>query len=103
MRCIIGLVLFVVLCYGGIQWLKSYAAARELASDPSLSQRAAETAAWKVVKDYHAYVYVAAGVITIALCSLPKLLDKQGSLNAQGRWREEAERRAAERYQSTQA
>jgi hypothetical protein len=99
MRCIIGLVLFLGLCYGGIQSLKSYATARELANDPGLSQRSAEAAAWKVVKDYHAYVYAAAGVMTIALCSLPKLLERQGSFFEHGNWREEAERRAAERYQ----
>jgi hypothetical protein len=99
MRCIIGFVLFVGLCYGGIQSLKSYATARELANDPGLSQPAATAAAWKVVKEYHAYVYVAAGVITIALCSLPKLLERQGSFNEQGAWRQEAERRVAERAQ----
>jgi hypothetical protein len=98
MRCIIGLVLFVGLCYGGIQSLNSYATARELANDPGLSQRAAEAAAWKVVGEYHAYVYVAAGVITIALCSLSKLLDRAGSFNEEGAWRKEAERRVAERY-----
>ena len=97
MRCIIGFVLFVGLCYGGIQSLRSYAAARELAKNPGLSQPAAEADAWKAVKEYHAYVYVAAGVITIALCSLPKLLEGQGSFNEQGAWREETERRVAER------
>jgi hypothetical protein len=101
MRCIIGLVLFLGLCYGGIQSLKSYATARELANYPGLSQRSAEAAAWKVVKEYHAYVYVAAGVITVALCSLPKLLERQGSFYEQGTWREEAERRVAERYQKS--
>jgi hypothetical protein len=99
MRCIIGIVLFVGLCYAGIRGLDSYATGRELADNPGLSQRAAEEAAWKVVKEYHAYVYVAAGVVTIALLSLPKLLDGQGSYNAQGAWRKEAERRAAERNQ----
>jgi hypothetical protein len=90
MRCIIGIVLFVGLCYAGIRGLDSYATGRELADNPGLSQRAAEEAAWKVV---------AAGVVTIALLSLPKLLDGQGSYNAQGAWRQEAERRAAERNQ----
>jgi hypothetical protein len=99
MRCIVGIVLFVGLCYAGIRGVDKYATARELARDPGLSQHAAEEAAWKVVKEYHAYVYVAAGVITIALLSFPKLLDSQGSYNAQGAWREEAERRAAERNQ----
>jgi hypothetical protein len=99
MRCIVGIVLFVGLCYAGIRGLDSYATSRELAGNPGISQRAAEDAAWKVVKDYHAYVYAAAGVITIALLYLPKLLDAQGSYNAQGAWREEAERRAAERNQ----
>jgi hypothetical protein len=97
MRCILGLVLFVGLCYGGIRSLNWLALSRELANDPGLSQRAAEGAAWNVVKEYHAYVYVAAGVITIVLCSLPKLLDRQGNFNEQGAWRQEAERRVAER------
>jgi hypothetical protein len=99
MRCVIGLLLFVGLCYGGIQGLNSYATARELANDPGLSQRAAEAAAWKVVEDYHAYVYIAAGVITLVLCSLPTLLERQGSFNEAGAWRAEAERRVAERYE----
>jgi hypothetical protein len=100
MRCIIGIVLFVGLCFGGIRSLQSYATTRELAKDPGISQRAAEAAGWKVASQYHAYVYVAAGVLTIALCSLPNLLDKQGGYNEQGAWREDAERRAAERYRS---
>jgi hypothetical protein len=97
MRCILGFVLFVGLCYGGIQLLRSYATAQELATKPGISQPAAEAAAWKTVKEYHAYVYVAAGVITLALCSLPTLLERQGSFNEQGAWRQEAERRVAER------
>jgi hypothetical protein len=99
MRCVIGLVLFVALCYGGIRSLNAYATARELANDPSLSQRAAEAAAWKVVEANHAYVYIAAGVITILLCSLPTILERQGSFNEEGAWRQEAERRVAERYE----
>jgi hypothetical protein len=99
MRCIIGIVLFVGLCFAGIRGLDKYATSRELANNPGLSQSAAEKEAWKAVGKYHAYVYVAAGVITIALLSLPKLLDGQGSYNAKGAWREEAERRAAERNQ----
>jgi hypothetical protein len=101
MRCIIGLVLFVGLCYVGIQSLESYVTARALADDPSLSQRSAEAAAWKVVKEYHAYVYVAAGVLTLAVCGLTKLLERQGSFNEEGAWREEAERLVAQRYQKS--
>lgn len=101
MRCVIGLVLFVGLCYSGIRSLNAYATARELANDPGLSKRAAEEAGWKVVGEYHAYVYVAAGVITIALCNLPTLLDRAGSFNEQGAWREEAKRRVAERYENS--
>jgi cytochrome c-type biogenesis protein CcmH/NrfG len=99
MRCIIGIVLFVGLCFAGIRGLDKYATSRALADDPGLSQRAAKEAASQAVGKYHAYVYVAAGVITIALCLLPKLLDGQGSYSAKGTWREEAERRAAERNQ----
>jgi hypothetical protein len=101
MRCIVGLVLFVGLCYGGIQSLDSCVTAWELQNDPGLSKRAAEATAWKVVEKYHAYVYVAAGVITIALCSLPKLLERAGSFNEEGAWRAEAERRVAERYEQS--
>jgi hypothetical protein len=99
MRCIVGIVLFVALCYGGIRGLNSFLVSRELANDPTISQHAAESAAWKVVKQYHAYVYVAAGLLTLVFCSLPTVLDKQGSYNEQGGWREKAERRAAERLQ----
>jgi len=99
MRCVIGLVLFVVLCYAGIRTLDSVMTKRELANDPTMSQRAAETAAWETVKGYHAYVYAGAGLITLALCCLPKLLDRQGSFNEEGAWRREAERRVAEQTQ----
>jgi hypothetical protein len=40
-------------------------------------------------------------VTTLALCSLPNLLERQGSFNEQGAWREEAERRVAQRYQKS--
>jgi hypothetical protein len=99
MRCIIGIVLFVGLCFAGIRGLDSYVTSRELAANPGLSQNAAKETARQVVGKYHAYVYVAAGVITIAFLCLPKLLDAQGSYNSKGAWREEAERRAAERNQ----
>jgi hypothetical protein len=99
MRCIIGLVLFVGLCVGGIRGLDRYVTSRELSNNPGISQSDAKAVASQVVGKYHAYVYAAAGVITIALCMLPNLLDAQGSYNAKGAWREEAERRAAERNQ----
>jgi hypothetical protein len=77
MRCILGLVLFVALCYGGLQTLSAVAAAREAANDPGLSQRAAQAAGWKVAEKHHALVYAAAGLITIVLCSLPTLLSRE--------------------------
>jgi hypothetical protein len=102
MRCVMGFVLFVVLCYCGIRTLNAVATARELANSPGLSQRAAEAAAWKVVGEYHAYVYVAAGIITIAACSLPTLLLKQRGFDEEDAWRRAAEQRVAQRSKQSQ-
>jgi len=68
MRCIFGFVLFVALCYGGMQLV-------------------AQVAGWKVAQKYHAYVYAVAGLITLGACSLPSLLSKQGDFNEEKEWR----------------
>jgi hypothetical protein len=86
MRCIFGLVLCVVLCYGGIQALYAVATASAAANNPGISQRDAQAAGWEVVHKYHAHVYVVAGLITIAVCSLPTLLAKHTGFNEEEEW-----------------
>lgn len=87
MRCVFGLVLCVVLCYCGLQTLGAVATAMAAADNPHLSQRAAEAAGWKVVEKYHAVVYVASGLITLAVCSLPTLLARRSGFNKDEAWR----------------
>ena len=81
MRCVFGLVLCGVLCFGGIQMLKVAATANAAANNPGLSKRAAEAAGWKVVHKYHAHVYVVAGLISLLACSLPTLFARNTGFN----------------------
>jgi hypothetical protein len=86
MRCILGLVLFVALCYGGIQILYAVSTAYEAGNTPGLSHRDAQIAGWKVAQKYHAHVYVVAGLITLGACSLPSLLSKHTGFNEEQEW-----------------
>jgi len=87
MRCIFGFVLFVALCYSGIQTLYVVATAYEANKTPGLSHLAAQVAGWKVAQKYHAYVYAVAGLITLGACSLPSLLGNHGDFNEEKEWR----------------
>ena len=60
MRCIIGLTLFMVLYFGGNQLLGEVAGAMAKANEPHLSQKATQTAVYKIVKKYHGLVGVGA-------------------------------------------
>ena len=87
MRCILGVVLFVALCYGGVQGLAAVASARASAASRGMSQRSAQIAGWKVASKYHALVYVVAGVISLAACCVPSLLSKHTGFSEEDEWR----------------
>lgn len=77
MRCIVGVVLFLVLYFGGCNVLGAAVAARH----GGYSHRAAATAGAQAVTKYHALVAVGVGVVAILGCSLPTLLLKYGQRN----------------------
>ena len=63
MRCVIGVVLFVVLYFGGCMVLNE-----------AVTAHSGKVAAARVLKTYHAPVAVAAGLVAIIGCSLPTVL-----------------------------
>ena len=81
MRCVIGVVLFLVLYFGSCKLLGEITSARAIANNPRQSQRASRAAGAKVVTKYHALVAVGAGVVTIFACSLPWLLARMSRRN----------------------
>jgi hypothetical protein len=87
MRCVLGLVLCLVFCYCGIQGLYHVATAMETANNPGISKRAAQAVGWKVVKKYHAVVYVVAGLSSLACCCLPTILAHRTGFNEAEEWR----------------
>lgn len=91
MRCVVGVVLFVVLYFGGLQLLGEIVTARAIAND-GYSQKAARTAGAKVVSKYHAVVAVGAGVLAIVGCSLPTMLIRLSERSEQRAYGREFER-----------
>jgi hypothetical protein len=87
MRCVFGLVLCGALCFGGIHGLSAIAAVRYAANNSGVSRSTAQAVGWKVAQKYHAAVYVAAGVISLAACALPSLLSRNRAFNEQDEWR----------------
>jgi len=65
MRCIIGLVLFVVLYLGSCALLGEAVTAMTLRSGQAYSQKAAKLAGTEAVRKYHALVAVGAGAVTL--------------------------------------
>jgi hypothetical protein len=76
MRCVIGVVLFVVLYFGSCKLLGEIVSARSSANNPRQSQKAARSAGAKAVTKYHALVAVGAGAVSLLACSLPWLIGK---------------------------
>jgi hypothetical protein len=64
----------------------------ETANHPGISQRAAQTAGWKVVVKYHAVVYAVALVTSVAVCALPTVLAKRTAFDEASEWRRAAGR-----------
>ncbi len=74
MRCIAGLVLFVVLYFGGCMVLAGIAGELKVGNgsrNSGLFNRVAEAS---IVKKYHALMAVGAGAASLAICCLPTLL-----------------------------
>lgn len=74
MRCVVGLVLFLVLYFGSCKMLKE-----------AVTLRSGKAAATRVLKTYHAPVAVVAGLVAIVGCSLPTLLMR---MSERSEWRE---------------
>jgi hypothetical protein len=73
-RCIAGIVLFLVLYFGSCWFLGEVVRATTIRNDPRHSASAGQRAKADVLKRYHALVAVAAGIVTIAGCALPTTL-----------------------------
>ncbi len=76
MRCVIGVVLFVVLYFGSCAALREITIARTVANSPTHSRRVGERVAYRTLKKYHALVAVAAGLVALGGCALPTLLTR---------------------------
>jgi hypothetical protein len=88
MRCVIGIVLFIVLYFGSCNLLGEVVRARALANDPAHSQRLAQRARHEALRVWHAPLAVGAGIVAIAVCALPTVLTRMNE-------RAESERLAA--------
>ncbi len=88
MRCVIGIVLFIVLYFGSCNLLGEVVRARTLAIDPAHSQPLAQQARAEALRVWHAPLAVTAGLMVIAVCSLPTVLTRMNE-------RSESERLAA--------
>ncbi|HVU85727.1 MAG TPA: hypothetical protein VHD36_00275 [Pirellulales bacterium] len=74
MRCIAGVVLFVVLYFGSCWLLGEAVRITTIRNDPRHSAWAGQSAKAAVLKKYHALVAVGAGLVSIAGCALPTIL-----------------------------
>jgi hypothetical protein len=74
MRCIAGIVVFIVLYFGSCWLLGEMAQAVAIRNDPGHSVFAGRQAKADVLKRYHALVAVGAGTVTILGCALPTIL-----------------------------
>jgi hypothetical protein len=93
MRCLVGLVLFLVLYFGSCRVIGEVVAAMTLRSGQGYSRRGAELAAFEFVHTYHALIAVGAGALTLLACSLPTLLLKMGQREEWQYYAERGDRR----------
>jgi hypothetical protein len=88
MRCIVGVVLFLVLYFGGCAVLGAVAGGIAGANDPRHARSVGRVAGANAVTKYHALVAVGAGTVSLLCCCLPTLLVK---MNERNQWRQYAE------------
>jgi len=89
MRCVAGVVLFIVLYFASLQLVKEIVTARAIAND-GYSPKAAATAGRNAMSKYHAILAAGSGVVSIVACCLPSILMRMS---------ERSERRAYEEYE----
>ncbi|MCE5267331.1 MAG: hypothetical protein LLG00_05545 [Planctomycetaceae bacterium] len=77
MRCIVGLVLFVVLYVGSCGLLGKVVADWALRNGQAYSQRDAIQAGHRAIRKYHPHVAVGVGLVTLLICAAPTLLAKR--------------------------
>jgi hypothetical protein len=92
MRCIVGVVLFLVLYFGGCAVLGGVAGAIAGANDPRHAKSVGRVAGANAVTKYHALVAVGAGTLSILCCCLPTLLVKMNERSEQRMYAEELQR-----------
>src|SRR5687768_20711 len=100
MRCIIGLVLFLVLYFGTCSQLDDIVAGVLQLNDPNYSRAAAMSVGAGVVKKYHAVVAVVVGLVTLLGCALPSLLSGRSEAEAWSRYDRDVERGGAPRIRT---
>lgn len=76
MRCIIGVVLFVILYFGSLAIGRQIVVVR--AANNGATAKTADRAGGRFVADYHAYLMAGSGLIALAGCALPTLLAPKG-------------------------
>ena len=82
MRCIIGLVLFLVLYFGSLKVLGEISTAVAMRNDPGMSQRR-RAIGNRTMSKYHAILAAGSLVIAIGGCALPTILLKR---NERANW-----------------
>jgi hypothetical protein len=83
MRCVIGLVVFLVLYFGSLKLLSEFSTAIALRNDPGMSQRTARAIGNRTMQKYHAILMAGSLVIAIGGCALPTILLKR---NERANW-----------------
>jgi len=92
MRCIVGVVLFLILYFGGCAVLGGVAGAIAGANDPRHAKSVGRVAGANAVTKYHALVAVGAGAVSLLACCLPTLLVKMNERNERRMYADELER-----------
>jgi hypothetical protein len=85
MRCVIGIVLFIVLYFGSCNLLGEVVKARALANDPARSERLAQRARYQFLQNWHAALATGAGLVAISACALPSVLVRMNELAERNR------------------
>ena len=83
MRCVIGLVLFVVLYFGSCHVTGEVIGAWTLHNQQGYSATGARELGSQFVGKYHALIAVGAGMVTLLACSLPTMLLRKSEREAE--------------------
>lgn len=90
MRCIVGIVLFLVLYFGSCNLLGEIVRTVAIRNNPQHSVSVGRAAQANALRKYHALVAVGAGAVTILGCSLPTLLMRKTEFDPWSEYEEHA-------------